>query len=923
MTVIKCLLGVTLLFVTSQSVHHEDNEVVEEYQENPYRLPKHVVPTHYNIKLIPHIVEGNFTFNGETSIDIEVHKMTNSIALHTVLLTIDESLTRLTGGNGNAVDNYIPRQHDYNNETNILTIQFEELLYPGTYTLYLKYVGVLIDYNGFYKSFYMINNDRNIVWVAATHFQPVTARQAFPCWDEPAIKATFKFSIKHYPNYVALSNMPSTRSNVDEADGKVWTYFETTPIMSTNILGFVIANYDYISNLDGTIKIWGPKHLLQHAAYPLDIAEKATQELEKFTNSTTRMPKMDHIAIPVYTSRATENWGMITYLDRVLLQDYNSSSIENKVYNTMTITHEIAHQWFGNLVSPAWWDYLWLSEGMATYLKFYITDKFLKEWRLMDWYVLHDILFLLRIDSNHFNKPININITSHSDVRKAYSPTHTYTKPSILLRMLSHFLREDVFQNGLIKYLQAHEYSSVTPDNLWKALQDALDESDVPHDDFNVKEVMDTWFSQAGYPIVTINRDYTTGEIKVTQEKFLVPTPNNTESNSTWWIPINFATQSNLNFSSTLASHWLKPKIESIMIEAVDINDWIIVNKHLTGFYRVNYDITNWKRIAIFLNSDDYVKIPVLNRLQIIDDAYYMIKTERLDPVTFLEIINYTWRETDPVIWKRLFEIISTLNDFLLQPEATVIFKPYLFNLMNKLLEYVSFDEQPNDDPLTIQVRNTFYRYTCVHGHPKCQTKATTKLLAYVNNPTVNTIPFNQEIIFCIALTKANESIWNQFLQASKETSSDHSYLGCSENIDINKKHLNSIIMKNVPSMRNIYYMLFDNMLVNLQNLDATIDYFINNFDEITVGTNGDNYILSRIISASVTEEQVKKIKALIESHNIDEYVSSDLIKKRKRISKVRENMSKILSAIGNNELSVTLYNTLNNSALQPNITNV
>lgn len=146
-----------------------------------------------------------------------------------------------------------------------------------------------------------------------THFQPVTARQAFPCWDEPAIKATFKFSIKHYPNYTALSNMPSTRSEVDAADGKVWTRFETTPVMSTNVLAFVIADYDHISNLDGTMKMWGPKHLLHHAPYLLDIAEKVTRELERFTNSTIVVPKMDHVVAPHYSSKATENWGMIVY----------------------------------------------------------------------------------------------------------------------------------------------------------------------------------------------------------------------------------------------------------------------------------------------------------------------------------------------------------------------------------------------------------------------------------------------------------------------------------------------------------------------------------------------------------------------------------------------------------------------------------
>ncbi|XP_050455347.1 aminopeptidase N-like [Cataglyphis hispanica] len=882
-----------------RSVPLQDNEVNNtEVGENIYRLPKEVVPIHYDIRLIPHIVEGNFTFNGEVDIDIEVVKPTNKIALHTEQLMIDELLTRLTRkGNDdvNAAQNYIPKEHEYNNDTQILTIRFEERLDPGTYKLYLKFEGVIMYIHGFYRSFYTDNEGRK-VWLAATHFQPISARQAFPCWDEPAIKATFKFSIKHYPNYTALSNMPSALSEVDPVDGKLWTYFETTPIMSTNLLGFVIADYDYVSNLDGTMKIWGPRHLLRHAAYPLDIAEKATRELEKFTNSTVGVPKMDHVAVPHYSSRATENWGMIAYAQHVLLED---ETLLSKSMNTMTITHELAHQWFGNLVSPAWWNYLWLSEGTSTYLKYYITDKFIKEWRLMDLFVVQEEQLMLLGDSFH-SKPININITNNFNIYYAYS-ANTYVKSAILLRMISHVLTEDVFRKGLIKYLQAHEYSIATPDDLWKALQDALDESNVPHDDFKVKEVMDTWFNQAAYPVVTIHRDYNTSEIKATQHmrvKFsqsddIERTDN--ERNDAWWIPLNYLTQSNLNSLSTLATHWLKPQDESVTIEGVDVDDWIIVNKQLTGYYRVNYDVINWKRIAAFLNSDDYDKIPILNRAQIIDDAYDMLMTEQLDSVTFLEIIKYLSRESDPAPWYPVFRIINQLLlDYLWMPQGAAIFKPYFFNLTHKLCERMGFNDHPNDDLMTTKIRLDFNKIACLYNtHPKCREEATAKLLAYVEDPITNKISSGQEFI-CFGLIQANESIWNQFLQRGNETSTSHyKFLGCSENFDIIEKHLN------FTKETNKYYYLFKNMLENLPNVNTAIDFFIKHFDQI-VADQYDRHSLNDIIMMSIEEDHIEKIKAFAEQRGLD--ISDYLDNRLKKLTKMNDDLAKVRSVLENNQ---------------------
>ncbi|XP_025986452.2 aminopeptidase N [Solenopsis invicta] len=907
MAIIKRLLAAVILLLISQGVLLQDNEtvnsqIVEDSKENLFRLRQNVVPIHYDIKLIPHIVENNFTTNGETNIDVEVRESTNAIELHVVDLTIDESLTKLTrkGVDVNSKSEYVPKQHEYNSLTQILTLRFEELLNPGIYTLHFTFMGVIYSSRdvghgvrrGLYRRSYY-NDKGNKMWLVVTHFHSVYARQAFPCWDEPAIKATFKFSIKHYPNYTALSNMPSMRSEIDEVDGKLWTYFETTPIMSTYLLGFVIAaDYNYVSNLDGNIKIWGPKHLLSRAVCSLDIAEKATQELDKFTNSTVPLPKIDHVAIPNYGTRVTENWGMILYRQDLLLGDKRLYSINNK-WDIMTITHEVAHQWFGNLVSPIWWKYLWLSESITTYLQYYITDKFLRGKQLMNYIVVTDEQHMLYIESN-LATPIHRNIIGQVDIFNPYAnrTNEKSRKSAYLLRMLSHFLREDVFRNGLIKYLQAHKYSSVTPDDLWKALQDALDESDVPHDDFKVKDVMDTWFKQAWYPLVTVHRDYETGEIKMTQEIFIPKNNFNYRGNKeeAWWIPINFATQSNFlsDFSSTLATHWLKPHDKNITIKGVQKDDWIIVNKYMTGFYRVNYDTTNWKRIAAYLNSDNY-NIPVLNCAQILDDAFNMVKTERLDLTTFVEIINYLSRETHPAPWWRALKNIWEFNDYLRLPEGEAVLKPYLSSLMRKLFDHIIPDDNPfTVDLFTENLRMHVYRYACVYGLSDCQAKITSKLLAYVEDPISNNKPlFQQENLYCFGLIKANESLWDQFIQAQQRTFKSYTqFLGCSENLHILEKHLNSYCQ-----YTRRYDDLFNNMFSIFPTTDVAIKFFINNHENIH-----EPLILQRIIDNSFREEELDKIKAFAKQYGIN--IQTDLNNRKAVLDKMNNNLSKVLDAL-------------------------
>lgn len=565
----------------------------------------------------------------------------------------------------------------------------------------------------------------------------------------------------------------------------------------------------------------------------------------------------------------------------------------------MTITHELAHQWFGNLVSPAWWQYLWLSEGISTYLKFLITEKFIKEWQIMDLFVVNLVYHLFIMDS-YKSRSININVTNHMDVYAAYGFT-TYRKSAAVLHMLANVLTQDVFRNGLIKYLQAHEYGTVTPDDLWKALQDAVDESDVPHDDFNVKEIMKPWIEQGGYPIVTIKRDYITGNIGITQKKFQYLNSDNTDNNrttdETWWIPINFATRSNLDFSSTLPTHWLKPQDESLTIEGVDVDDWIIVNKQLTGYYRVNYDTTNWKRIAGFLNSDNYGKIARLNRAQIINDASFLVSSNQLDIITYLEIVNYLQREVDPIVWILAFDIMDELENL---PRISVFFKRYIFRLIQKLHENIGLDDRPEDNLLTIYVRACLLNYACTYGDPECRAEATAKLHAYLEDPVANEIPYNSRfLIVCFALMTANESDWNQLRQVFNKT--DDEFAGCSTNFDILEKQLHSKINNYTY---NQFYDLFVNMLKEPSNVDGAIDLFINNFDRISEVMGKDSItILYHIVAQSCTKEQLQKIKIFAERFNIN----LQLDRYEEKIAKVESILSEIRSAFENNQFTIAM----------------
>ncbi|XP_050466427.1 aminopeptidase N-like isoform X2 [Cataglyphis hispanica] len=887
-------------------------------KEINYRLPGHTKPLFYDIKLNPHLEPDNFMFDGEVLVSIKILSSTRTLMLHTKELIIDENATFLK--TADEFNFYIPTTHHHNNLTEMLSLKFDENLLTGYYILYLKFTGILNDRScGFYRSSYT-NDAKNTVWFAATNFMATYARAAFPCWDEPALKAVFKIAIKHHTNYMVLSNMPiCKKSKIDENDGKIWTHFEESPVISTYLVSFLVSDFRNIRNSDGTINVWGRNNIISLASFAHEVAQKAAIELERYTNhSSVRVAKIDHVALPGLSDKAIESWGLITYKETTILYDEDSSPIDKLCTIATNIIHQTTYQWFGNTVSPTWWTHIWINKGLTEYFTYHIIDKIYKDWQLVELSISKTLFCKLIINSMEYVQPLNL---------EPNTPEEINSKSSVLafplLRMLSHCLSDNVFHTGVVKYFEKHKYGVANVEDLWSALQDAFDESAMPENKFKIQEVMDTWIRQKGYPFVTVIRDQSK-KIKITQEYFRPDEKeracNNTATiNQKWWIPINFASRTNPDFSTTLATHWLSPEVEELIIEDINPQDWIIVNIQQTGFYRVNYDPTNWLRIANYLDSENYTKIHVLNRAQIISDASYLMLSHKLDPRIFMDITKYLRRETNYIVWFQVFKRLSKITKFFLFNEGEELFKPYVLDLMNNIIETVGIQDHPNDDYFTKVIRDAILKDTCFNDHPLCLREAHAQLINYLENPTLaNTALFQKkEWIFCNGIKQANETIWNKLLFYYINTNKSEFtlyYLGCSKNLTIIKKFLNMTISEDSPiAKKDILYVIYSTIFGYFPNI--TLDFIINNWNKLATiyryarNTSRDLAdLFSHIAHAIYTKKQIEKIKAFLGKLEVE--VPETIMQRERNIEMMETIIKKICLWLEQRNLNLSTNST-------------
>ncbi|KAL7640964.1 UNVERIFIED_CONTAM: hypothetical protein RMT77_008101 [Armadillidium vulgare] len=729
------------------------------------RLPKNIKPLLYYVRLRPYIY-GNFTFDGHVQMTFEALQDTMNVTLHIYdIITKNETIKIVLKESSKEVK---IKSHKYDHERQFYIAQLgESLKKDKIYVISMDFVGYLnTQLRGFYRSSYKDKNGKT-KWLATTQFQATAARKAFPCMDEPGLKANFIIEIGRKENMTSLSNMPLNKTVPMEGEpGWFWDKFEESVKMSTYLVAFVVSDFKYLESkikTNYTIRVWAREDALPDAEHAVKIGHQSSKFFENFFMVPFPLPKQDMIAIPDFASGAMENWGLITYRETSMLIDNHSTTSRSKLRASSTIAHELAHQWFGNLVTPEWWTELWLNEGFATFMQYIGMNALEPNWKMFDIFIVDTLQPALHLDCLESSHPINVPVTHPDEISEIFDLI-SYKKGSSVLRMMSNFLTEDTFRKGLSKYLTEKAFKSAVQDDLWRHLTQQAHKDKTLDKNLTVKEIMDTWTLQKGFPVLNVVTDDRNGTATLTQERFLLSknaSSSNTSDSYRWWIPISFASESNPNFNVTNPKFWLSPN-ESRKIIEINKTGWVIFNNKQTGVYRVNYDKRNWNLIINQLTEKNHTVIDPINRAQLIDDALTLAKAGLLHYEKALTLLSYLKKETEYVPWATALNRLSYINGMFQHTRGYGALREFSLSLILPIYKKLGFEEKENDNFLDKILRVEILTRACSLDYKPCVDKSVELYKAWMKNLNDSSkIPPNlKSLVFCTAIREGGFDEW-------------------------------------------------------------------------------------------------------------------------------------------------------------------
>lgn len=727
------------------------------------RLPGSLRPLQYDLHIT--VFMDNFTFSGEVSIELQCLNSTKYVVLHADRLAVQKAVVYSEGKKTRALK--IHRHFRYPANQVFVIAMHRELEPQKNYKVNITFQAHIEDeLLGFFRSSYVLYGEKR--YLAVTQFSPTHARKAFPCLDEPIYKATFKISIKHESTYLSLSNMP-VEASISEEDGWVTDYFSRTPRMSTYYLAWAVCNFTFketVTDSGITIRLYARPDAIQRGSgdYALHITKRLLGFYEDYFKVKYSLPKLDLLAVPKHPYAAMENWGLSVFVEQKILLDPGVSSISYLMDVTMVIVHEICHQWFGDLVTPVWWEDVWLKEGFAHFFEFLGADFLFPDWHmekqrfLTD--VLHEVMLLDGLASSH---PISQEVLKATDIDRVFDWI-AYKKGAALIRMLANVMGQPVFQMGLNDYLITHMYGNAGRDDLWNKFSEAMQKGGR---DINIKEVMDLWTLQMGYPVVTITKnDSVDNSLTISQEHFIFDIKDSVPSNSSfqWQIPLTISV-GNSSHISPESIIWVSNRSESHKIGSVDDGSWLLGNINQTGYFRVNYDLRNWRLLIEQLMRNPEV-ISVGNRAGLIDDVFNLARAGYLPQNIPLEIVRYLSQEKEFLPWHAASRVLYHLDKLLDRTEEYSIFSEYILKQVASMYHKLGWPTSAVNGSVaqatyqTEELRREVIMLACSFGSKHCHQQAITLISEWISS-NKNRIPPNvRDIVYCTGVSLMDEDVW-------------------------------------------------------------------------------------------------------------------------------------------------------------------
>lgn len=666
-------------------------------------LPKNVIPRHYDIVLEPDL--SKLTYKGSVLIDLDVVDESTSISLNT--LDLDIHSTKVLSSS-DIISSNPDISYDENSQTT--KVSFSKPLAKNTKAqLKMEFTGILNDkMAGFYRSTYT-NSDGSQGVLATTQMEATDARRAFPCFDEPALKAEFTVTLISDKDLTCLSNMDvATQSDVkSEISGtiKKAVKFNRSPLMSTYLVAFIVGKLNYIETdkFRLPVRVYAPPSQdVEHGRFSLELAARTLEFYENKFDSKFPLPKMDMVAIPDFAAGAMENWGLVTYRVVDLLFDEKNSGASVKQRVAEVVQHELAHQWFGNLVTMDFWDGLWLNEGFATWMSWYSCNTFFPEWKVWQTYVTDSLQNALSLDALRSSHPIEIPVKRADEINQIFDAI-SYSKGSCVLRMISKYLGEDVFMEGIRQYLKKHAYGNTQTSDLWSALSGASGK--------DVSSVMDIWTKHVGYPVITVTENKNENSIHIKQNRFLRTGDTKPDEDAVLYpVFLGLRTKNGINESLVLSKREEKFEIPDL--------DFYKLNADHSGIYRTSYTPDRLEKLGQAAKDG---LLTIEDRAGMIADAVALAASGYGKTSSVLNLLKGFESENAFVVWNEILSRLSTVQATWMFEEKFVRDGLDLFQrrLVSEKSHKIGWDFKASDDHIEQQYKTILFGNAGMSGDPQ------------------------------------------------------------------------------------------------------------------------------------------------------------------------------------------------------------